>query len=260
MWNLNLSFYTQRWGLCEGFPPVTCDDSNNYKKLSLPSCSRKSQSALETCAWVRFTGCVEYTREVNRMTLAASVGTAFISYHMSKLWTLGPTRFVVVQQLHPPSEGHTHTASKASHATDCDRQVQLLPKLPYLTLLSTLPVFFIFNYIAALCRSCNYFINCGFMPSKLQRSPNPSCAPLVARQLIFKGLPTSRLDNRVQFLGTLEYSLQKADGIVDDSGQRKFRSSNFRLYWKLPVALAASMFDSRDVLAGRNCAKCYVFP
>ena len=34
--------------------------------------------------------------------------------------------------------------------------------------------------------------------------------------------------------------------------QRKFRSSNFRLYWKLPVALAASMFDSRDVLAGRN--------
>ena len=42
--------------------------------------------------------------------------------------------------------------------------------------------------------------------------------------------------------------------------QRKFRSSNFRLYWKLPVALAASMFDSRDVLAGRNCAKCCVFP
>ena len=42
--------------------------------------------------------------------------------------------------------------------------------------------------------------------------------------------------------------------------QRKFRSSNFRLYWKLPVALAASMFDRRDVLAGRNCAKCYVFP
>ena len=38
--------------------------------------------------------------------------------------------------------------------------------------------------------------------------------------------------------------------------QRKFRSSNFRLYWKLPVGLAASMFDSRDVLAGRNCAKC----
>ena len=52
--------------------------------------------------------------------------------------------------------------------------------------------------------------------------------------------------------------------------QRKFRSSNFRLYWKLPVALAASMFDSRDVvqrrcetgeiLAGRHCAKCGVFP
>ena len=42
--------------------------------------------------------------------------------------------------------------------------------------------------------------------------------------------------------------------------QRKFRSSNFRLYWKLPVGLAASMFDSRDVLAGRNCAKCCVFP
>ena len=29
--------------------------------------------------------------------------------------------------------------------------------------------------------------------------------------------------------------------------QRKFRSSNFRLYWKLPVGLAASMLDSRDV-------------
>ena len=52
--------------------------------------------------------------------------------------------------------------------------------------------------------------------------------------------------------------------------QRKFRSSNFRLYWKLPVGLAASMFDSRDalqhrceiweILAGRNCAKCCVFP
>ena len=41
--------------------------------------------------------------------------------------------------------------------------------------------------------------------------------------------------------------------------QRKFRSSNFRLYWKLPVALAASMFDSRDVSAGRNCAKRCVF-
>ena len=55
-----------------------------------------------------------------------------------------------------------------------------------------------------------------------------------------------------------------------DNDQRKFRSSNFRLYWKLPVGLAASMFDSRDVLqrrcetwemlAGRNCAKCCVFP
>ena len=52
--------------------------------------------------------------------------------------------------------------------------------------------------------------------------------------------------------------------------QRKFRSSNFRLYWKLPIGLAASMFDSRDVLqhrcetweilAGRNCAKRCVFP
>ena len=36
--------------------------------------------------------------------------------------------------------------------------------------------------------------------------------------------------------------------------QRKFRSSNFRLYWKLPVGLAASMFDSRDVLQHR-CEK-----
>ena len=44
------------------------------------------------------------------------------------------------------------------------------------------------------------------------------------------------------------------------SYQRKFRSSNFRLYWKLPVGFPASMFDSRDVLAGRNCAKCCVFP
>ena len=52
--------------------------------------------------------------------------------------------------------------------------------------------------------------------------------------------------------------------------QRKFRSSNFRLYWNLPVGLAGSMLDSRDVLqrrcgtweilAGRNCAKCCVFP
>ena len=51
--------------------------------------------------------------------------------------------------------------------------------------------------------------------------------------------------------------------------QRKFRSSNFRLFWKLPPGLAASMLDSRDVLqrrcetweilAGRNCAKCCVF-
>ena len=50
--------------------------------------------------------------------------------------------------------------------------------------------------------------------------------------------------------------------------QRKFWSSNFQLYWKLPLGLAASMFDSRDVLqhrcetweilAGRNCAKCCV--
>ena len=54
------------------------------------------------------------------------------------------------------------------------------------------------------------------------------------------------------------------------TGQRRFRSSNFRLYWKLPVGLAASMLDSRDVLqhrcetweilAGRNCAKGCVFP
>ena len=42
--------------------------------------------------------------------------------------------------------------------------------------------------------------------------------------------------------------------------QRKFRSSNFRLYWKLPVGLAASMFDRRNALAGRNCPKCCVFP
>ena len=45
--------------------------------------------------------------------------------------------------------------------------------------------------------------------------------------------------------------------------QRKFRSFNFRLYWKLPLGLAAPMLDSRDVLqhkcetgeiwAGRNC-------
>ena len=48
--------------------------------------------------------------------------------------------------------------------------------------------------------------------------------------------------------------------LIHNSHQRKFRSSNFRLYWKLPVALAASMFDSRDVSAGRNCAKCCVFP
>ena len=51
--------------------------------------------------------------------------------------------------------------------------------------------------------------------------------------------------------------------------QRKFRRSNFRLYWKLPLGLAASMFDSRDVLqhrcetwkilAGRNYAKWCVF-
>ena len=52
--------------------------------------------------------------------------------------------------------------------------------------------------------------------------------------------------------------------------QRKFKSSNFRLYWRLPLGLAAtSMFDSTDVLqhrcetweilAGRNCAKCCVF-
>ena len=47
--------------------------------------------------------------------------------------------------------------------------------------------------------------------------------------------------------------------VINYDYQRKFRSSNFRLYWKLPVALAASMFDSRDVLAGRNCAKCCVF-
>ena len=52
--------------------------------------------------------------------------------------------------------------------------------------------------------------------------------------------------------------------------QRKFRSFNFRLYRKLPLGLVASMLDSRDVLqhrcetweilAGRNCAKCCVFP
>ena len=55
-----------------------------------------------------------------------------------------------------------------------------------------------------------------------------------------------------------------------DDYQRKFRSSNFRLYWKLPVGLAASTLDRRDVLqhgcetweilAGRNCTKCCVFP
>ena len=51
--------------------------------------------------------------------------------------------------------------------------------------------------------------------------------------------------------------------------QRKFKHSNFRLYWKLLLGLAASMFDSREVsqhrfetweiLAGRNCARCCVF-
>ena len=56
---------------------------------------------------------------------------------------------------------------------------------------------------------------------------------------------------------------------VKQISQRKFRNFNFGLYWKLPIGLAASMFDSRDVLqhrcetweifAGRNCAKCYVF-
>ena len=32
--------------------------------------------------------------------------------------------------------------------------------------------------------------------------------------------------------------------------QRKFRSSNFRLYWKLPVALAASMFLQQRCFGG----------
>ena len=32
--------------------------------------------------------------------------------------------------------------------------------------------------------------------------------------------------------------------------QRKFRSSNFRLYWKLPVALAASMFSQQRCFGG----------
>ena len=35
------------------------------------------------------------------------------------------------------------------------------------------------------------------------------------------------------------------------TNQRKFRSSNFRLYWKLPLGLAASMLDSRDVFTAQ---------
>ena len=67
-----------------------------------------------------------------------------------------------------------------------------------------------------------------------------------------------------------EYWLANTNLYIYVYNQRKFRSSNFRLYWKLPVGLAASMFDRRDVLqrrcetweilAGRNCAKRCVFP
>ena len=66
------------------------------------------------------------------------------------------------------------------------------------------------------------------------------------------------------------YHIQHICGQQVKHNQRKFRSSNFRLYWKLLVGLAASMLDSRNVLqrrcetweilAGRNCAKRCVFP
>ena len=38
--------------------------------------------------------------------------------------------------------------------------------------------------------------------------------------------------------------------IMTKYDQRKFRSSNFRLYWKLPVALAASMFSQQRCFGG----------
>ena len=71
-------------------------------------------------------------------------------------------------------------------------------------------------------------------------------------------------------LRTIQLRYRKDQTTICLTYQRKFRSSNFRLYWKLPVGRAASMLDSRDVLqrrcetweilAGRNGAKCCVFP
>ena len=64
--------------------------------------------------------------------------------------------------------------------------------------------------------------------------------------------------------------MPKSSRLSSATAKRKFRSSNFRLYWKLPLGLAASMLDSRDVLqhrcatgeilAGRTRAKCCVLP
>ena len=83
-----------------------------------------------------------------------------------------------------------------------------------------------------------------------------------AIQLLFKRVQEQRKKEKTHESSGAEETRQLSATLNPQakSNQRKFRSSNFRLYWKLPVALAASMFDSRDVLAGRNCAKCCVFP
>ena len=90
------------------------------------------------------------------------------------------------------------------------------------------------------------------LTSDLSLPPSLQVGPVVLNYIVITSKLCGMMNTILLYL-FFNNSLKTTNQIEYRYDQRKFRSSNFRLYWKLPVGLAASMLDRRDVGQKRCC-------